>query len=344
MLTGKPSRFGMLCLAVTATALGLTSTSAGHAGEAAQLDPARVSRPEGMVYVPGGVFEMGFKGGHDDEAPVHSVELSPFFIDRTEVTNAEFAAFVDATGHVTQAERDGFAWCYLEGESDFRQVRGAQWRHPQGPDSDIEDRMDHPVVCVTWEDAAAYARWAGKRLPTEAQWEYAARGAGGAHRAAQTEDGGNHEGHASGDARAPEPTAHHGSGASPSTADDRDVRLIRANFWQGAWPERNLLEDRHYYTAPAGSFPPNDLGVHDMIGNVWEWTADYYASDYYARSPRRNPTGPETGQNRVARGGSWFCSSNYCGAYSTHYRGASPPTHAFNNVGFRCVMPAEGAR
>lgn len=321
-------------------------TSPARAGDSATgRAGSPIPAPEGMVHVPAGVFEMGREGGHDDEGPVHAVELDAFFIDRTEVTNAEFGAFVEATGYVTQAERDGFAWCYLKGESDFRQVPGAQWRHPQGPESSIDDIMDHPVVCVSWEDAHAYAAWAGKRLPTEAQWEYAARAAGGVH---LTGYGANSAGEgetdsSAGTTQATETKTHPASGEAPSVAGEEGIRTVQANFWQGTWPERNHLEDRHFYTAPAGSYAPNALGVHDMIGNVWEWTADYYAPDFYARSPRRNPAGPETGQHRVARGGSWFCSPNYCGAYSTHYRGASPPTNAFNNMGFRCVLPVDSA-
>lgn len=131
--------------------------------------------PVGMAIIPGGVFEMGMAESNADEAPVHAVKLEPFLLDRHEVTNRQFAGFVEATRYVTQAERDGYAWGYLKGASDFQALTGASWRHPEGRDSSIEDRMDHPVVCVSWEDAAAYAKWAGKRLPTEAEWEYAAR-------------------------------------------------------------------------------------------------------------------------------------------------------------------------
>jgi formylglycine-generating enzyme len=341
-----------------AAALALILASTTVVTRADSSAPARGSAvstpPEGMVFVPGGVFEMGYEAGHPDEQPVHRVELSPFFIDRTEVTNAQFAAFIEATGHVTRAERDGYAWAYVEGGADFARIEGANWRAPQGPGSGIEGLMDHPVVCVSWHDAKAYAQWAGKQLPTEAQWEYAARGLGGAHQTAvgpdEIESEAGHHGHGAhhgahdpsstgtSTVTAPEPTAHHASGPAPRSGSARRIQTVGANIWEGTWPQENRLEDEHFYTAPVGSFAANDLGIHDMIGNVWEWTADWYAPDAYNRSSAVNPTGPESGANRVARGGSWFCSSNYCGAYSTHYRGASPPDSAFNNVGFRCVV------
>lgn len=278
--------------------------------------------PAGMVLIQESTFAMGRDASHADEAPVHEITLSPYYIDAHEVTNREFKAFVDATGHVTQAEKDGYCWSYVAGKTDFEALDGADWRHPQGPDSTIDDRMDHPVVGVSWEDAAAYAAWAGKRLPTEAEWEFAARGGAEGHFSAAPAQEGAHADH------------------------DAGVARITANIWQGVWPDKNLLTDNHYYTAPVGSYPANALGVHDAVGNVWEWCADWYAADYYTNSPAVDPQGPASGENRVARGGSWFCSANYCGAYSTHYRGASPPTHAFNNVGFRCaksVDPTDGA-
>ncbi|MEE8583314.1 MAG: formylglycine-generating enzyme family protein, partial [Acidobacteriota bacterium] len=241
--------------------------------------------------------------------------LSPFFLDRHEVSNRQFAAFVEAAGHVTEAEKEGYSWCFLRAGTDFEAVQGADWRHPEGPESSIEGRLDHPVVHVSWQDAAAYADWAGKRLPSEAEWEYAARSAGKAHVSA---------------------SAHGSPGPSPQA-----IKPVSANVWQGHWPDRNLESDGYYYTAPAGSFPANEVGLHDMIGNVWEWCADWYASGYYHDSPKGDPRGPAVGQNRVSRGGSWFCSSNYCGAYSSHFRGASPPSHSFSNVGFRCAADAE---
>jgi formylglycine-generating enzyme required for sulfatase activity len=305
--------------------------------------------PKGMVRIPGGIYAMGVEGAHGDESPVHPVALKPFFMDRHEVTNEEFAEFVKATDFVTQAEKDGYAWCYLKDESDFRSVIGASWLHPEGPGSDIQDRLNHPVVCVSWDDARAYAEWAGKRLPTEAEWEYVSRAGGKDHlvadisksylRKSSAESGSHqHQSHSMGsNDLSPSAKAHqNGMSPGPNIADDKLVR-VRANIWQGTWPLENALADGYFYTAPAGQFPANEWNVHDMLGNVWEWTSDWYDEQYYQVSPKENPSGPETGELKVARGGSWFCSPNYCGAYSTYFRGASPPDHAFNNVGFRCA-------
>jgi formylglycine-generating enzyme required for sulfatase activity len=214
----------------------------------------------------------------DDMVPVRAGLL----MDRHETTNHEFASFVQATGYRTTAEREGAGWIYRGGSEDWAYTTGADWRHPLGPDSSIDEVALHPVVLVSWFDAVAYASWAGKRLPTEAEWEAAAK-----------------------------PSA-------PATP-------ANANFWQGHWPERNELGDGFFYTAPVGSFPPNRLGLYDMIGNVWEWTADRYdgSSDL-----------------RVAKGGSWFCSRSYCHGYRAEFRGRSPEGRAFNNVGFRCARDA----
>lgn len=304
-----------------------------------------------MVLIKGGEFVMGNEGAYADESPRHTVQVSSFYLDVHEVTNAQFAEFVKATGYVTQAERDGHCWAYFSGETDWQYAEGTNWRHPQGQTSSISDKMDHPVVCVSWEDAAAYAKWAGKRLPTEAEWEYAARAGADGHFVANT--GSNeqsHDGHVNVNHavevsdRSPSSKSH-GAGAHHQMAGSQDNLItVNANIWEGHWPEHNALNDGFYYTSPAASFDANAWGVHDMLGNVWEWTADWYDSSYYAASPNADPQGPATGQNRVARGGSWFCSPNYCGAYSTHYRGASPPDHAFNNVGFRCAMDAPEPR
>jgi sulfatase modifying factor 1 len=296
----------------TAISLGsllvaVTAIGAAHLGDGLPSVTGGPPAPAGMVLIPGGEFLMGSENFFEDEKPVHKVMVNDFFLDRHEVTNARFAVFVKATGHVTTAEREGHCWAYFEGGTEWQYAEGTDWRHPQGPGSTIEHRPDHPVVCVSWEDAAAYAAWAGRRLPTEAEWEFAARAGDPGHFVART-------------------------------GEEQPVETeVTANVWEGEWPAHNRLEDGYFYTAPAGSFPANAAGVHDMLGNVWEWTADWYDAEYYAVSPGENPRGPESGDKRVARGGSWFCSPNYCGAYSTHYRGGSPPGHAFNNVGFRCA-------
>jgi len=245
-----------------------------------------------MVSVPGGEYLVG--DPHEKDAPIRSVRLDRFLIDRHEVTNRQFAAFVAASGHVTGAEREGGAWVYRGGEADWQWIRGADWRHPLGPDSSITNALDHPVVAVTWQDAAEYAAWAGKRLPTETEWEVAARA---------------------------------GKPPNAAASSSNPARDGSANVWQGTWPQKNEMLDRFFYTAPVGSFRPNALGLYDTIGNVWEWTADWY----------REESGDEPPSLRVAKGGSWFCSSNYCGAFRPGFRGKSPPSHAFNNVGFRCA-------
>jgi formylglycine-generating enzyme len=251
--------------------------------------------------------------GEDDERPQHRVTLTPLVIDATEVTNAEFSSFIAATGYRTDAERKGYSWVFKRGMKDWEAVDGADWRHPLGPGSTIAELANHPVVHVSWNDAAAFAKWAGKRLPTEAEWEYAARG------------GRKGDVYPWGNQLAPQ-------------------NKPLANYWQGTWPNDNKLEDGFYYISPVASFSPNGFGLYDMTGNVWEWTADFYDSDYYKYSPAKDPRGPVSGQMRVARGGSWFCSANYCGAYRVAFRGKSPQDSSFNNVGFRCAMDASSIR
>ena len=325
--------FPLSPIGVSATAARLDGQETNQSSDRPN-EPKRQLLPSDMALFSGGTFPMGRHGGDSDEMPVHEVTIQPFLIDRHEVTNREFGAFVAATGHKTQAERDGYAWCFVKGGTDFEAVSGADWRHPTGPSSTIESIMNHPVVCVSWEDATAYAAWAGKRLPTEAEWEYAARAGAKSHVAAFVTTG---DGDSSIKGHIPIDDDRDSHPAHPSGDDNDGIQFIRANVWQGTWPDENRLADGFYYTAPVGTFAANPRGIHDMIGNVWEWCADWYASDYYVHSSSLSPSGPEVGSKRVSRGGSWFCSPNYCGAYSSHYRGASPPTHAFNNVGFRCA-------
>lgn len=283
--------------------------------------------PADMVRIPGGTFRMGSKNGPTDESPVHAVAISPFFMDRHEVTNAQFATFVKATGYRTVAERPldprqfpgipaahlrpgsvvfaGQAWAY---------VPGANWRHPAGPKSSITGKDRYPVVQVAWEDAAAYAKWAGKRLPTEAQWEYAARGG--------------------------RPGAAYIWGDAPYS-----TRKPQANIWQGDFPVRNQGLDGYRETAPVMRFAPNGYGLYDMAGNVWEWCADWYRPDAYAGSSRLDPKGPsgsvdpeEPGvPKRVLRGGSFLCAANYCKGYRPSARMKSSPDTGMFHAGFRCV-------
>ncbi|MEX1137769.1 MAG: formylglycine-generating enzyme family protein [Bacteroidota bacterium] len=269
--------------------------------------PLLVSDKEPMIALHGGSFVMGSRhAAYTDEEPARVVTVGPFAIDEHEVSNAQFEAFIRENGYFTDAEKKGGGWAYRKGAKDWEFVKGADWRHPEGPASDIKGRINHPVVQVSWNDAVAYARWAGKRLPTEAEWEYAARG------------GREQRIYPWGDELEP---------------NGKPV----ANFWQGIWPKSNLLTDGFYYTSPVGSFRANGFGLYDMAGNVWEWCADWYAADYYSSGPDIDPKGASEGTFRSARGGSWFCSEAYCAAYRNAFRGRSPQDYSFNNVGFRCA-------
>lgn len=246
----RPGRLALTALGalvvLAATAWWQESRLAPDAQAAGQpwITAAAAARPaEDMVTVPGGRYHLGSEGGHGRSgAPRRTLELAPFLVDRHEVTNRQFARFVAATGYRTTAERAGGGWIYRGGARDWQYVPGADWRHPLGPQSAIAGGEDYPVVLVSWHDAAAYARWAGKRLPSEWEWEAAAR-AGGATvegAAAAAEQG-------------------------------------RVNVWQGTWPRLNLRADGFFYAAPVGSFGADRLGLYDMIGNVWEWTGSAYA-------------------------------------------------------------------
>jgi formylglycine-generating enzyme len=291
-----------------------------------ESDPDGAVPNLGMVRLDGGDFLMGTDGPWayegDGERPVHRVTLDPFWIGTTAVTNAAFATFVEATGHVTDAER--YEWSFVFAgllPEDFedtravaqtpwwRQVFGATWRTPEGPQSDIAGREDHPVVHVSWLDASAYAEWAGARLPTEAEWEYAARGG----LVGQLFPWGNDL----------EPDGRH-----------------RMNVWQGKFPTENTLADGYFGTAPVTAFPPNGYGLHNPTGNVWEWCADWYDPGYYRVSPAANPTGPDSGTNRVMRGGSYLCHASYCRRYRVGSRSANGPDSSTGNLSFRCARDA----
>ena len=315
-----------------------------------RTEPA--DRPAGMVWIPGGVFIMGnARGPHADEITEHEVALDGFWMDATEVTNRQFSEFVAATKYVTVAEQqpdlkdipgvdlaridpadlEPGSVCFTY-QNDGRPLdkshplwpyqlwgftRGADWRHPQGPTSSITDRMDHPVVHLCWLDAQAYCTWAGKRLPTEAEWEYAARGG--------------------------QPDAEY-----PWGNDLTPAGKWPQNVWQGEFPYENHNEDGFAGTAPVKSFPPNGFGLYEMSGNVWEWCHDWYQPDYYRNSPRRNPLGPESSHDpnepglpkRVQRGGSYLCNANYCTGYRVSARMKGTPDTGLAHCGLRCVKSA----
>jgi len=266
----------------------------------------------------GDAFGEGY--GEDGETPVHRVGLDAFRMDATAVTNAQFATFVKDTGHVTGAEEFGVsAVFHLAFRGDPRDVvnraagtpwwlavRGASWRSPEGPGSDVARRQNHPVVHVSWDDARAYAAWAGKRLPTEAEWEYAARGGL--------------------------------SGARFTWGDELTPRgRWMCNIWQGTFPTVNTAEDGFLTTAPVKSYPPNGFGLSSMAGNVWEWCADWFSPTYYASSPPHDPHGPDDGQQRVMRGGSYLCHHSYCHRYRVAARSSNTPESTSANIGFRCA-------
>jgi formylglycine-generating enzyme required for sulfatase activity len=301
-----------------------------------------------VVEIPGGVFYMGSDKHYPEEAPVHRVKVDTFFIDRTPVTNRQFKTFVRETGYVTLAEKVPDSRDYpgalphmlyagslvflspphINNLQDWSQwwsfMKGADWRHPYGPKSNINTVDHHPVVHVAYEDALAYAKWVGKDLPTEAEWEFAARG--GLERADyawgdEFTPGGKH----------------------------------MANTWQGEFPRQNMCDDGFDRTSPVTAFPPNGYGVHDMIGNVWEWTSDWFSPKHEADAPKtccipENPRGGREADSydacqpnikiprRVLKGGSHLCAPNYCRRYRPAARHAEPVDTSTSHVGFRCVI------
>lgn len=269
-------------------------------------------------------FNEGYPA--DGERPVHPVTLDAFSMDRTALSNEDFAQFIEATGYRTESERLGYSavfHAYLTapdadiigpaaGAPWWLGVRAASWRCPTGRDSSWEDVPDHPVVQVSWNDARAYCRWAGRALPTEAQWEYAARGLVPGARYAWGDEltpGGVHQ----------------------------------CNIWHGSFPTSNTLDDGYLGTAPGASFPPNAVGLHDMAGNVWQWCQDWFLPKYYRNSPVENPTGPTVGEGRVMRGGSHLCHDSYCNRYRVAARSRNAPDAASSNTGFRTVSTPASA-
>jgi len=273
-------------------------------GATSSPDPNSHPAPRNMVFIQGGASQMGAADGMPYETPVHEVMVKSFWIDAHEVTVADFAKFIEATGYRTEAEKFGSSGVFNMKSGEWEEVSGANWRHPDGPES--RPSADEPVCQVSWNDAVAYANWAGKRLPTEAEWEYAARG------------GLIGKKYAWGDELRP---------------NGKPV----ANWWQGHFPERDTGEDGYVGRAPVAKFPANGYGLYDTAGNVWEWCSDWFGELYYASSPRVNPLGPATGTERVIRGGSWMCSENYCTNYRVGARSHAAPDSGLDNLGFRCV-------
>jgi formylglycine-generating enzyme required for sulfatase activity len=313
----------------------------------------KVDKHDGMVWIPAGNFMMGGDNeqARKDEYPKHGVKVNGFYMDATEVTNAQFSEFVKATGYITTAEKD-INWDEIKSQvppntpkppdsvlkaaslifvptksevnlNDYSQwwawTRGANWKHPNGPNSDIIGKDNFPVTHVSWDDAVAYSKWAGKRLPTEAEWEYAARGG-----------------------------LINNSYSWGKTFDE--MGASKCNFWQGNFPYLNLNKDGFMGAAPVKSFAPNGYGLYDVAGNVWEWCADLYNNDYYTQLSKTklaiNPKGPTKSYDpdeplitkRVMRGGSFLCNDSYCSGYRVSARMKSSPDSGMEHLGFRCVM------
>lgn len=277
-----------------------------------------------QAHIPAGTFVMGDSSGDrnpaDGEVPLHEVALDAFDIDVTTVTNADFARFVAATQYRTEAEVFGdsavFHLAVQAPDSDvlgagpttpwWWSVRGADWRHPGGRGTSIDAIADHPVVHVSWNDAQAYCAWAGRRLPTEAEWEYASRGGLAGQK-------------------------------YPWGADEVDAGGWRANIWQGDFPRSNTLDDGFLTTAPVRSFAPNGYGLWQTVGNVWEWCADWYSPRTYSPAAVSNPQGPARGSARILRGGSYLCHISYCNRYRNSARSQNTPDSSMGNAGFRTV-------
>lgn len=280
---------------------------------------------ENMVLIEGNKYLMGTNDKEafpdDGEGPIRKVEVDSFYIDATSVTNEEFSKFIEATNYKTDAEKYNWSFVFYklmseEAAQKVQQkahatpwwwvVEGAYWKQPEGPGSSIADRMEHPVIHISWNDAIAYCEWAQKRLPTEAEWEYAARG------------GLNQKRYPWGDELEPD-------------------GVHQCNIWQGDFPHTNTEEDGFLGTSPVKSYAPNGYGLYDVSGNVWEWCGDWFAKSIHKRGKGKNPQGPETGESKVMRGGSYLCHHSYCNRYRVAARTSNTPDSSSGNIGFRCV-------
>lgn len=298
-----------------------TCECSSHSENGTQKD---VRFSEKLIQLEGGSFLMGTdkKEGfsQDGEGPAREVVLDPFEIDNTSVTNEEFRTFIKETGYVTDAEKFGWSFVFhlfvseqtkqaikqsMPGLPWWYVVEGATWDHPEGPDSSIEGRLNHPVIHVSWNDATAFAQWVGKRLPTEAEWEYAARGG------------------------LEQNTYPWGNIFEPNGE-------FKCNTWQGDFPRENTAEDGWESTAPVDSYEPNGYGLYNVVGNVWEWCSDYFGIRHDV-SKQENPTGPSSGSGRVMKGGSYLCHDSYCNRYRVAARSQNTMDSSTGNLGFRCA-------
>jgi formylglycine-generating enzyme len=368
LLSGKSFYFGVMWIIFFSCKNGKEETTAtskadslhscmsvpsrfGNTADTGSIETGNDTSTAGMKYVPGGTFMMGGDNGQagPDEFPKHSVQVKAFWMDETEVTNAQFQKFVEATSYVTTAEQKP-DWEELKKAvppgtakpadsllipaslvfkqttgpvelHDFNQwwswVAGADWKHPQGTGSSIKGKENHPVVHISWYDAMAYCKWAGKRLPTEAEWEFAARG---------------------------------GliNNIYPWGNDHVNTGKAKANSWEGKFPYLNTMKDGYLKSAPVKSYKPNGYGLYDMAGNVWEWCNDWYDADYYTslnKTTTANPQGPAKSNDpediytpkKSLRGGSFLCNDSYCSGYRVARRMKSSPDTGLEHTGFRCV-------
>jgi len=299
-------------------------SAAPHAG-ATILAANPTEHQLAQSHIPAGRFAMGDSTGvgnaGDGETPVHEVFLPEFTIDSTSLTNDQFGTFIDDTGYSTEAETFGFSAVFhlaldapqseiigsAAGTPWWLGVLGANWKHPGGSRTSIADMGDHPVIHVSWNDAIAYCGWAGRRLPTEAEWERAARGGI--------------------------------EGATYPWGDELhdETGEWRCNIWQGEFPVHNIVDDGWLASAPVHTFEPNGFGLWQAVGNVWEWCSDWYSPSYYASSPESDPRGPDAGSGRVLRGGSFLCHDSYCNRYRNSARSSNTPDSSMGNSGFRTV-------
>jgi sulfatase modifying factor 1 len=307
------------CCVPTKTRATVLNASRQMAAERVKVNAGST---EGMVKLNGGLFWMGTESAEgfaaDGEGPIRDVTLDAFYMDQYPVTNRAFREFINSTGYKTEAERFGWSFVFhthipkhavddtVKGIEWWCKVNDAAWNRPEGPDSNVDSRDNYPVVHASWHDALEYCRWSGKRLPTEAEWEYAARGG------------------------LEQKTYPWGDELTP---DGKHL----CNIWQGSFPYEDLGEDGFTAPAPVDAYPPNGYGLFTITGNAWEWCADWFDPSWHVTATRRNPVGPPQGSLRVIKGGSYLCHKSYCNRYRVAARTSNTPDSSTTNISFRCV-------